>query len=77
MFLSFERYSLLKLKKLEIYYVVYQERIMLPKQVKEMALIYQQKETREEQAFVFLVLFHSMSNLKVLNSCRKKKNPTV
>lgn len=50
--------TLLKLKKLEKYYVMYQEKIMLPKQVKEMALIYQQKETRKEQAFC---IFSSVS----------------
>lgn len=66
--------TLLKLKNLEKYYVMYQEKIMLPKQVKEMALIYQQKETRKEQAFVFSVLFHSVSNCTVLSSYRKKKS---
>lgn len=47
---------------------------MLPKQVKEMALIYQLKETRKEHVFVFSVLFHNVSNHKVLSSYRKKKS---
>lgn len=51
--------------------------MMLPKQVKEMALIYQLKKTRKEQAFVFSVLFHNMSNHKVLSSYREKKSNCV
>lgn len=41
-------FTLFKLKEPEKYYVVYQEKIMLPKKVKEIALIYQLKETRKE-----------------------------
>lgn len=37
-----------KLKMLEKYYVVYQEKIVLPKQMKQMALIHKLKETRKE-----------------------------
>lgn len=70
-------FTLIKLKKLEKYCVLYQEKIMLPKQVKEMVLIYQLKETRKEQAFVFSVLFHNVCNHKVLSSYRKKNDPAI
>lgn len=37
-----------------------------------MVLIYQLKEARKEHVFVFSVLFHNVSNHKVLSSYRKK-----
>jgi len=41
---------------LEKYDVVYQEKFVLPKQMKQMALMYKLKETRKEEFFVFSVL---------------------
>lgn len=37
-----------KLKMLEKYCVVYQEKIVLPKQMKQMVLVYKLKERRKE-----------------------------
>lgn len=57
MFLCFERYcDKPKLKMLEKYYAAYQEKIALPKQMKQTALMYTLKKTRKKSLY-FLFCF--------------------
>lgn len=69
-------FTLIKLKKLEKHYVVYQENICVAKAGERDGVDIPAKEARKEHVFVFSVLFHNVSNHKVLSSYRKK-NPTI